>query len=209
MLQQIYGENTISCPLVFEWHKRFQEDSEDVKDDSRNGRPSTSRTEVNVDRVRQVMCSKCRLTVWRIASQLDVKKDSFKDHHQRFGHVWKVMGLGVLGIQQFLVIRSMLGTVPRAPTTTDITTGIIITMFNSLFSSLARSRYLFSFHWPIGLSVCQWSGRLGFNPRSSHTIDSKMVLDAALLNTQHYKVWIKGKVGQSRERSCALPYTLI
>ena len=39
----------------------------------------------------------------------------------------------------------------------------------------------------------------GFNPRSSHTKDSKMVLDASLLNTQHYKVWIKGKVEQSRE----------
>ena len=26
----------------------------------------------------------------------------------------------------------------------------------------------------------------------------EMVLDAALLNTQHYKVWIKGKVEQSR-----------
>ena len=28
-----------------------------------------------------------------------------------------------------------------------------------------------------------------------------MVLDASLLSTQHYKVRIKGKVGQSRERS--------
>ena len=27
----------------------------------------------------------------------------------------------------------------------------------------------------------------------------KMVLDAALLNTQYYKVWINGKVEQSRE----------
>ena len=27
----------------------------------------------------------------------------------------------------------------------------------------------------------------------------KMVLDATLFNTQHYKVWIKGKVEQSRE----------
>ena len=35
----------------------------------------------------------------------------------------------------------------------------------------------------------------------------KMVLDTALLNTQHYKVRIKGKVEQSRERSSALPYT--
>ncbi len=37
----------------------------------------------------------------------------------------------------------------------------------------------------------------------------KLVLDASLLNTQHYKVWIKGKVEQSRERSSALPYTLV
>ena len=37
----------------------------------------------------------------------------------------------------------------------------------------------------------------------------KMVLDAALLNIQHYKVRIKGKVEQSRERSSALPYTLV
>ena len=35
----------------------------------------------------------------------------------------------------------------------------------------------------------------------------KMVLDATLLNTQHYKVRIKGKVEQSRQRSSALPYT--
>ena len=32
-----------------------------------------------------------------------------------------------------------------------------------------------------------------------------MVLDGALLNTQHYNVRIKGKVEQSREWSSALP----
>ena len=37
----------------------------------------------------------------------------------------------------------------------------------------------------------------------------KMVLDATLLNTQHYKVRIKGKVEQSKEWSSALPYTLV
>ena len=37
----------------------------------------------------------------------------------------------------------------------------------------------------------------------------KMVLDATLLNTQHYKVKIKGKVEQSREWSTALPYTSV
>ena len=38
----------------------------------------------------------------------------------------------------------------------------------------------------------------------------KMVLDAALLSNQHCKVRvIKGKVEQSRERSCALTYTSV
>ena len=35
----------------------------------------------------------------------------------------------------------------------------------------------------------------------------KMIPDTALLNTQYYKIQIKGKVEQSRERSSALPYT--
>ena len=38
--------------------------------------------------------------------------------------------------------------------------------------------------------------------------DSKMVLDASLLNTQHYKVRFKGKVEQPREMSSTLPYNL-
>ena len=37
----------------------------------------------------------------------------------------------------------------------------------------------------------------------------KMVLDTSLLNTQQYKVCIKGKVEQSRERCSTLPYTLV
>ena len=37
----------------------------------------------------------------------------------------------------------------------------------------------------------------------------KMVLDTTLLDTQHYKVRIKGKVEQLRERSSAFPFTLV
>ena len=37
----------------------------------------------------------------------------------------------------------------------------------------------------------------------------KMVLDSSLLNTQHDKVWIKGKFGQFWESSSTLPYTLV
>ena len=37
----------------------------------------------------------------------------------------------------------------------------------------------------------------------------KMELDTALLNTQHYKVWIKSKVEQSKEWSSVLPNTFV
>ena len=37
----------------------------------------------------------------------------------------------------------------------------------------------------------------------------KNLIDATLLNTQHYKVRIKGKVEQSREWSIILPYTSV
>ena len=51
--------------------------------------------------------------------------------------------------------------------------------------------------------------RLGTIPGQVIPKTQKMVLDASLLNTQHYKVRIKGKVEQSREMSSALPYTLV
>ena len=42
-------------------------------------------------------------------------------------------------------------------------------------------------------SVRLWFGRLGFNPRSNHTKDSKMIFDTSWLNTQHSRVRNKGK----------------
>ena len=52
-------------------------------------------------------------------------------------------------------------------------------------------------------------GRPGFDPRSRHVNDFKMVLDTSLLNTQHYKVRIKGKGEQSREWSNAFLYSSV
>ena len=51
-------------------------------------------------------------------------------------------------------------------------------------------------------------GDLGSIPGRVIPKTQKMVLDAALPNTQHYKVRIKSKVEQSKERSSALFYTL-
>ena len=52
-------------------------------------------------------------------------------------------------------------------------------------------------------------GDLGSIPGTVIPKTLKMELDTSLLNTQQYKVSIKGKVEQSRERSSALPYTSV
>ena len=53
------------------------------------------------------------------------------------------------------------------------------------------------------------TGDLGSIPGRVIPKTQKMVLDVTFLNTQHCKVLIKGKVEQSKERSSALPYTLV
>ena len=67
-------------------------------------------------------------------------------------------------------------------------------------------------HPDIGLGVRVFAngpGDLGSIPGRVIPMTQNMVLDASLLNTQHYKVRIKGKVEQSREMISALPYTLV
>ena len=52
-------------------------------------------------------------------------------------------------------------------------------------------------------------GDLGSIPSCVIPKTLKKVLDISLLNTQQYKVCIKSKVEQSRERSSTLPYTSV
>ena len=52
-------------------------------------------------------------------------------------------------------------------------------------------------------------GDLGSIPGCVIPKTLKMVLDTSLLNTQQYKVRIKGKVEQFRERNSALPHTSV
>ena len=53
------------------------------------------------------------------------------------------------------------------------------------------------------------SGKQGSIPGQVIPKTEKLVLDTALLNTQHYKVRMKGEVKQSMERNSALPYASV
>jgi len=55
--------------------KRFKEEREEVENDHRSGRPSTSRTEENVQHVTEKVQSDRRLTVRMIAEELDMNSE--------------------------------------------------------------------------------------------------------------------------------------
>ena len=95
------------------------------------------------------------------------------------------------------------------------------TVLNDFFPQISSDRKYFFLSCPrhcdrglivvIGMMVrvfANGQGDLGSIPGQVIPKTQKMVLYASFFNTQHYKVWIKGKVEQSRERSSALPYTL-
>ena len=54
MLCEVYGEECLSRARVFEWHKRFCSGREDVEDDDRSGRPTTSSINENVEKIDKI-----------------------------------------------------------------------------------------------------------------------------------------------------------
>ena len=72
--------------------------------------------------------------------------------------------------------------------------------------------YIYIYIWAIGIMVRVFAngpGDRGSIPGQVILKTQKIVLDAALLRTLHYKVRIKSKVEQSRESSRALPNILM
>ena len=52
-LQQVYGDTALKKYTVYDWFSRFKNGQEMLEEDQRSGRPSTSRTEEKIEKVRQ------------------------------------------------------------------------------------------------------------------------------------------------------------
>ena len=69
----------LPCPKqVFEWHKRFVEGREDVEDDPKPGRPCTSTTDTNIEKVRQLVRNDRRLTIRVITNKVGMDKETIR-----------------------------------------------------------------------------------------------------------------------------------
>ena len=61
---------TLERNNVDRWYKMFSEGREDVNDEERVGRPSTSTTDENIDEVKKIVLVSCRMTVREVARWL-------------------------------------------------------------------------------------------------------------------------------------------
>jgi len=72
MLTVAYGESTLSKKNVYKWYKLFQEGRENVNDEPRSGRPSTSKNDENVQEVKEIVLKNRRITIREIADDLNI-----------------------------------------------------------------------------------------------------------------------------------------
>ena len=84
MLTKAYGESAMSKKRVYEWYKRFQDGREDVEDDERPGRPSTSTTDENVEKVKEMVMNDRRITIREVADDVGI---SIVSCHEIFSNV--------------------------------------------------------------------------------------------------------------------------
>ena len=75
MLRDVYGDSSMSSTGVFQWHKRFVEGREDMEDDPKSGRPCTSTTDTNIEKVWSLVRSDHRLTTCVIAKEVGTVKE--------------------------------------------------------------------------------------------------------------------------------------
>ena len=72
MLQTSFEPSCMNWASVFEWHKRFKEDRESVRDDGRCGRSKEVKTTELIGQIKNFMDKDCRVSTETIRAQFDV-----------------------------------------------------------------------------------------------------------------------------------------
>jgi len=78
MLRTAFGEQCLSRARIFEWHKRFKEGQDSVDDNPRSGRPTTSKTDDCVSRMRELIEVNQRLTICELSVEVGVSYGTYQ-----------------------------------------------------------------------------------------------------------------------------------
>ena len=72
MLQTAFQPSCMNWASVFEWHKRFKEGRESVRDDERCGRSKEVRTPELIGQIKNFMDKDCHVSIETISTKFDV-----------------------------------------------------------------------------------------------------------------------------------------
>ena len=76
MLKVAYGECTVSQKSIYKWYKLLTEGREEVNDDARPGRLSTSTTNENTEAVKKIVMENRRITIREVAENVGISVGS-------------------------------------------------------------------------------------------------------------------------------------
>ena len=79
MLEKCFSNDTLTRSKVFRWHECFRSGRESVEDDERSGRPSTAKTDENINKIKGWMTVSRKLTIREIAEELNIVYGSAQD----------------------------------------------------------------------------------------------------------------------------------
>jgi hypothetical protein len=74
LVQKAYGNEAVKRSNVFRWYSRFRDGRQLVEDDERGGRPQSTRTEVNIAAVADLVKNDRRISSRMIAESLNIPK---------------------------------------------------------------------------------------------------------------------------------------
>ena len=74
LIQKAYGDAALSRTTIIEWHRRFREGRQSVKDDECSGWPTTSRTDDNIAAVDKMVKEDRKVTSRLITATLGIPK---------------------------------------------------------------------------------------------------------------------------------------
>jgi len=72
MIQQAFGDQSLSCAQVFQWHAWFKTDRTSVDDDEHTGRPRSCTTPETVTRVQELVPQDRHRTIHDIAEEVGI-----------------------------------------------------------------------------------------------------------------------------------------
>ena len=78
LLKKVYDNECLCRTQVFEWLKRFKEGREEIGDDQRPGRPSTSKTDANIEKVGGTVRQNRRLRIRSVAELINIDKETVR-----------------------------------------------------------------------------------------------------------------------------------